>query len=133
MLRPLIYPSNHASRGQKQYSPVSETLPATVHQNTPMDLIVSAATLLLLLLIIPVILATTSLSLYLSVLGCGALAVLGYLWLIDKLAPSESQSRRQAAIGLLQVYPDTGNSIPQPADGDTRTAYVELLIALSAG
>jgi hypothetical protein len=99
-----------------------------------MDLIVLAAILLLLLLVIPTILATISLYLYLSVLGCGALAVLGYLWLIDKLAPSESQSRRQAAAGLLQVYPYTGHSIPQPADeGTPRTAYVELLIALSAG
>lgn len=99
-----------------------------------MDLILFAAILLLLLLVVPIILATISLYLYLSVLGCGALAILGYLWLIDKLAPSESQSRRQAAIGLLQVYPNTGNSIPQSADGDTpRTAYVEPLIALSAG
>ena len=88
-----------------------------------MDLIIAGLSLLLFTFIVPTLIAFVPLKVYFSVIGLVAFVVLSYLWLIEKLAPSESQSRRQATLGLLQVYLHTGDLTPAGAnDGITRAA-----------
>ena len=66
---------------------------------------------------IPVLLASVSLKTYLSSFMLVALAVLAYLWTIEKLAPLDPQTRRRVPLGLLQVYPHS--KIPASTTEDT--------------
>ncbi|KJZ70980.1 hypothetical protein HIM_09635 [Hirsutella minnesotensis 3608] len=50
-------------------------------------------------------------------------AVVAYLWLLDKLAPSTSASRQGAEYGLRQEYPAAGEQ-SQAADGTTDIIFV---------
>jgi hypothetical protein len=88
-----------------------------------MGSIIIGLVLLLFTLIVPVLLATLTLKTYLSVITLVILLYLGYLWLIEKITPSESQSRKDSILGLSRVYPPEGSisSVETPG-GDARTA-----------
>ncbi|KJZ68077.1 hypothetical protein HIM_12533 [Hirsutella minnesotensis 3608] len=58
-----------------------------------------------------------------QVIFLAGVAVVAYLWLLDKLAPSTSASRQGAEYGLRQEYPAAGEQ-SQAADGTTEIIFV---------
>ncbi|KAM7210016.1 Alpha/Beta hydrolase fold [Rhypophila decipiens] len=89
-----------------------------------MDPIV-AGLVLLLFTDVPALLAAVTLKIYLSVILLVILLLLSYLWLIDKLTPSESQSRKDSTLGLLRVYPpEISTSSAETLGGDAHTAII---------
>ncbi|KAK0743982.1 hypothetical protein B0T18DRAFT_194032 [Schizothecium vesticola] len=90
-----------------------------------MDSIIAGLVLLLFTVIIPVLLATLTLKAYLTIIIPTILFLLSYLWLIEKITPSESQSRKDSVLGLLKVYPQEGSVLPDGIPGShTQTAVI---------
>src|SRR5277367_5824323 len=70
-----------------------------------MDPVKIVAALLFFIIGVPIVLVFFNLKAYLAVFGSFGVAIVSYLWLLDKLAPSPSASRLQAKYGLHQIYP----------------------------
>ena len=62
-----------------------------------------------------------------QVILLAGVAIATYLWLVDKLAPSKSVSRRLAEYGLRQEYPFAEElaQSKQPTEGTVTTEYVK--------
>src|SRR5947199_789069 len=70
-----------------------------------MDPVKIVAALLFFTICVPIVIVFFNLKVYLAAFGSVGVAIVSYLWLLHKLAPSPSASRLQAKYGLHQIYP----------------------------
>ncbi|KAL2126774.1 hypothetical protein VTI74DRAFT_270 [Chaetomium olivicolor] len=119
-----ILKDNHGFQSASWLTFCNGLLPA--HGDAAMDSMIVGLVLILFTFIIPVLLATLTLKAYLSVITPAILLLLSYLWLIEKIAPPESQSRKDSILGLSRVYPLEEGSISSTEipGSDTRTAVI---------